>query len=242
MRTPPPRPGRQGARGLHAQVLDALGRRVVSGELAEGASIDVEAMMAEFGVSRTVVREALRVLGAKGLVGARPKLGTYVEDRGRWLLLDVDVMRWRTTGDPDARLVAELDQVRGIIEPAAAAAAAADCTPERAAALGAAFADLLATWNSGDRQAHVDADVSFHVAILVASGNELLAQFEVVLAPAMRARHSLALAHVTSTAFLDLHRAVLDGIVAQDPVAARTSMQILIERSAADIAAIRSEP
>ncbi|UNK70336.1 FadR/GntR family transcriptional regulator [Microbacterium sp. H1-D42] len=224
-------------RGLHGEVLTVLGRRIVRGELAEGAAIDVEQVMAEFGVSRTVVREALRVLAAKGLVGARPRVGTYVAERSGWLLLDTDIMQWRTDGEPDPRLVRELDQVRGMIEPAAAAAAASHCSPEDADKLRQAFERLLAT-DAADHEAHVTADLDFHLAILAISGNELLTHFEVVLEPAMRARHTLAFESGVSPHFVGLHRAVFDAIIARDPEGARTAMVRLIAQATEQIAEI----
>ncbi|KQO95712.1 GntR family transcriptional regulator [Leifsonia sp. Leaf264] len=227
-----------GGRGLHGQVVHALGERMMRGDLVPGQSINTEDVMVEFDVSRTVVREALRVLTAKGLVDARPKHGTYVTERSRWELLDTDVMRWRTEGVPDARLVRELDQVRAIIEPAAAGIAAGSRTSEQLAAIEAAHDKLIASFDDDDEAAHIETDVAFHIAILAASGNELLERFEVVLEPAMQARHRLALRHATTTSFLDSHRAVFEAIAAGDPDAARERMQLLIDDSARDIAAI----
>ena len=100
-------------RGLHGQLVDALGSRIVGGEIQPGETIDGEAIEAEFEVSRTVVREALKVLSAKGLIDARPRLGTFVRDRAYWNLLDADVMAWRGRAEnPDSRLVLELGEVR----------------------------------------------------------------------------------------------------------------------------------
>ncbi|MCY7411658.1 MAG: GntR family transcriptional regulator [Salinibacterium sp.] len=82
-------------RGIHGQVVDVLGLRILSGELLPGSVVDPEALSAEFGVSRTVVREAIKVLAAKGLMDARPRTGTRITERSRWRLLDTDVMNWR---------------------------------------------------------------------------------------------------------------------------------------------------
>lgn len=208
------------------------------GVILPGQPISTEAAMEEFDVSRTVVREALRVLTAKGLVDARPNHGTRVTERNLWQLLDIDVMRWRTENEPDPRLVIELDQVRAIIEPAAAAIAAASRTPEQLAAIKRSHDRLVASFQNDDEDAHIESDVAFHIAILAASGNELLERLEVVLEPAMHARHKLALRHATTRDFLDSHRAVFEAIADGDPAAAREKMQLLIDASAREIAAI----
>ena len=232
---------RRRPRGLTGLVLDDLGRRIVQGELAVGDHIDPEQLVEQFAVSRTVVREALRVLASKGLVEARQKLGTFVAPRRGWLLLDVDVMRWRTEGTIDTRLVEELGQIRSIIEPAAARAAATRRTPEQLDDLKAAYELLASSFHERDHASHIDADVDFHVAILQASDNELMTQLEVVLEPAMRARHHIALTKAESVEFLEDHRAVMDHIVAGDPDAAEAAMRQLIERAAREVGAIISQ-
>ncbi len=84
-----------GNRGVHGQTVDTIARRVLSGELPEGATLDLTAMQAELGVSLTALRESLKVLTAKGLVDARQKRGTFVRPRSDWNLLDPDVLRWQ---------------------------------------------------------------------------------------------------------------------------------------------------
>lgn len=225
-------------RGLHGMVMNALGVRIMRGELVPESPIDPEALMTEFDVSRTVVREALKTLAAKGLVDARPKLGTYVTDRARWQLLDVDVMRWRVEEEVDRRLLIELDQVRTIIEPAAAAMAATAHSPAQLQTIRQAHARMIDALERGDESAHVDDDVAFHLAILAASGNELLERFEVILEPALRARHALAIRHATSTEYLDLHGAVVEAIEAGDADAAHARSESLLSISATELVEI----
>lgn len=224
-------------RGLHGQLVHELGVRIMSGELAPGSAIDPEGLAEEFAVSRTVVREALKVLTAKGLVGARPRFGTYVEDRGNWQLLDPEVMQWRTAREPDHRLVTELGEVRLVIEPAAARMAAERRTPAELERIGTACDRLDLAYRDGapDRPDHTEADLEFHRAVLAASGNELLEQFEVVLAPALQARDRLAHRHMTALDFLDGHRAVYEAIAHADADAAFEGMRTLMEFSAADV-------
>jgi len=213
--------------------------RIMRGQLKPGDTIDPDALLADFQVSRTVMREAIKVLTAKGLVDARPRLGTYVTERSRWQLLDSDVMNWRSQGTPDPLLVLELGEVRQVLEPAAAQMAAVRRTPEQLARIEAALHELESSFDEssrGDSNAtpHIEADLIFHSSVLAASGNELLARFEVILEPALHARDSLAYAYETTRDFLHDHRAVFEAIAAQDPNAARARMQELMDNAARD--------
>ncbi|NYF16540.1 DNA-binding FadR family transcriptional regulator [Microbacterium sp. AK009] len=230
------------ARGLHGQLVNELGAQIMRGDLEPGTTIDPDQVANDFDVSRTVVREALRALTAKGLVGARPRFGTYVTERNRWHLLDADVMTWRAGDDPDPRLVTELDEVRLVIEPAAARMAAERRSEGQLARIERAWEQLEKSYRGDqpDRPDHADADLEFHRSILTAAGNELLEQFEVVLAPALHARDRLAQRHITTLAFLDAHRAVYDAIAAGDGHAAQACMHSLMELSASDTASALS--
>src|SRR5690349_23211669 len=104
--------GYQG-RGLHGEVVERLGRRILSGELNAGVTLDIPGLERELDVSRTVLREALRVLKSKGLVDARPKRGTFVQPRTEWLLLDHDVVRWQFEGRDDRGFLDDLSEMRG---------------------------------------------------------------------------------------------------------------------------------
>jgi DNA-binding FadR family transcriptional regulator len=223
---------------LHGQVVNELGTRIMRGELPPGTVIDPDGLAHELEVSRTVVREALKVLTAKGFIVARPRVGTSITDRSHWQLLDAEVMSWRATGQPDPRLVIELDEVRLVIEPAAARMAAQRRTEEQLARMGAAMQALEDSYLSDDphRPDHAVADLEFHRAILAASGNELLERFEVVLEPALQARDRLAHDHMTDLNFLDDHRHVYEAIVAQDERQAHRLMTALMELSASDSA------
>src|SRR5262249_34559249 len=115
-------------RGVHGQTVEALARRILGGEIPEGATLDLVALQSELDVSLTALRESLKVLAAKGMVDARQKRGTFVRARADWTLLDADVLRWqfeggRTTG-AERSLLRNLAEVRAIIEPAAVRLAA----------------------------------------------------------------------------------------------------------------------
>jgi len=89
-------------RGLHGQTVDTLARRVLSGEYPPGTVLDLPTLRTELDVSLTVLREALKVLSAKGMIGARQKRGTFVRPRESWNMLDADVMRWHIQATTDA--------------------------------------------------------------------------------------------------------------------------------------------
>jgi DNA-binding FadR family transcriptional regulator len=136
--------GRNGARattalrGLHAQTVETLGSRIVRGYYEPGQALSPDQLESEFGISKTVLREAFRVLAAKGLVDARQKRGTVVRARAAWSLLDADLLRWQG-GQPDAAFFANLAEVRSIVEPAGARLAAERRTEEDLADLRAAL-------------------------------------------------------------------------------------------------------
>jgi DNA-binding FadR family transcriptional regulator len=106
------------ARNLHGHVTQELGVRIVSGALRPGDALPREEVLAEqMAVSRTALREAMRVLSAKGLVEARPKVGTRVREERYWQQLDADVLAWRCASMPTADFVQKLAEMREIFEP-----------------------------------------------------------------------------------------------------------------------------
>src|SRR5437762_3646065 len=125
-------PPRQGTgRRLHGAIARKLGADILSGDYAAGETLPTEAMATEtLGVSRAAYREAIQTLIAKGLVESRPKAGTRVLPRDRWNLLDPDVLACAFAREPDHGLIASLFELRGIVEPAHAARAAARRTRE----------------------------------------------------------------------------------------------------------------
>src|SRR5262249_7406491 len=126
----------------------------------------------EFGVSRTAVREAIRLLSAKGLTVSRPKIGTRVRPRSDWNMLDPDVLRWQIDQNPTEEFIHSLFEMREIIEPAAASRAAERGSEEEIAALGVAM-DGIQNEERGS-PAQIKADVRFHMVILEASRNPML--------------------------------------------------------------------
>ena len=221
-----------GSRGVHGQTVETIARRVLSGQLPEGATIDLTALQTELDVSLTALRESLKVLAAKGLVDARQKRGTFVRPRADWNLLDPDVLRWQFSQEPDVALLRSLHEVRTIVEPAAVRLAAERHTEDDLARLDAALAEMS---GAADSPSAVAADLAFHRALLDAAHNELLTRMQTVLESALAARDQLV--HGTAKHSDDpvpSHRSVLDGVRARNPDAAEAAMRTLLDKAVSD--------
>lgn len=221
-------------RGLHGQIVHELGTRIVSGRLGPEESIDLGRLEVELDISRTVLREALKVLAAKGLIDARQKRGTFVRPRTHWHLLDADVLRWQFSGQVTEEALGQLAEVRIIVEPAGARLAALRREEADLAALSEA---LQAMAESGPASAGtVEADLRFHRALLTATHNELLIRMEAVIEVGLAARD--ALVHTDHGGAvrdpLPAHRAVFDAVRDRDPDAAEQAMRELLEQAVRD--------
>jgi GntR family transcriptional regulator, galactonate operon transcriptional repressor len=219
-------------RGLHAQTVETLGSRIVRGYYEPGQALPPDELENEFGISKTVLREALRVLAAKGLVDARQKRGTVVSARASWSLLDADLLRWQG-GQPDAAFFANLAEVRSIVEPAGARLAAQRRTEDDLADLRAAL-DQMASAGT-DARAVVQADLAFHQALLDSAHNELLSRMEVVIEAGLRARDAVVHSGEHWPDSVPAHRAILDAIEARNGAAAEQAMHKLLEQAVVDV-------
>lgn len=220
---------------LHAELVGKLGLRIVRGDYPPGSRIDVEALEPEFGVSKTAIREALRVIREKGLIDSWPKRGTIVNKRDSWKLLDGDVIMWRREARrDDDRLLAELSQLRDVIEPATARMAAQFRDATDIEALRSSFAEFEAAGQDVERLAAADRD--FHLRLLQATHNELMMRLDVVVVHAVDARNRIQ--HHPGAGWLDPvpdHRRVLDAVEAGDPTAAEAAMRYAIRESDVDL-------
>lgn len=222
-------------RGLHGEVVHTIGVQIVGGELQPGDPLPPEdELIADLAVSRTVLREAVRVLAAKGLVAARPKTGTRVRPRAEWNILDPDVLSWRIEATDDRGLYVEATEMRLGIEPLASRLAATRALDEEAAGIAEAFAAMEA--GADDQAAYLAADLQFHDRILGACHNELLGHLGGILHGVLRTTFKLTTTPKRSRRrALPLHRAILDGIIARDEARAEEATRLLIADSAADI-------
>ncbi|MDT7789015.1 MAG: hypothetical protein QOF58_7434 [Pseudonocardiales bacterium] len=222
-------------RGVHGQTVEALAGRILAGEIGEGDTLDLPALREELDVSLTALREALKVLSAKGIIDARQKRGTFVQPRSSWNLLDTDVMRWQTEAGADHGLFDELTEMRVIVEPAAARLAAERASDADIEALGGAVERMA---SARDLAATVRADLEFHRLLMAATHNAFLTQVERILAIGLAERDKLVHGSVEDDP-VPSHRAVLDAISARDPEAAYEAMRALVDKSGADLNRVR---
>jgi DNA-binding FadR family transcriptional regulator len=220
--------------GAHERLVSSLGTSIVTGEFQPGQDLDPMGLGKQFGVSRTAMREALRVLMAKGLVDARPKRGTFVTLRRQWNLLDADVLRWRFDGAVDDLFLTELAEVRLMVEPMAASLAAKRRTDRDLADLEDALAALRRSIGP-DATAQVEADFAFHAALLDAAHNELLTRMATVIEAGMRLRDRYTHGSLDTKA-VELHAKVLLAVRNKRSRAAHAAMSALIDQSIVDTA------
>jgi DNA-binding FadR family transcriptional regulator len=214
-------------RNLTHGLLDHLGKMIVSGSY-DGIPFPTEAELStQHGVSRSVTREAVKMLTAKGLLMARPRQGTSIRPVSHWNLFDPDVLRWLLERKFSIELLSQFNQLRVAIEPAAAALAAQTAGPEELALIDAGFARMVAAEAGQDDE--LEADIAFHISVLKASGNPFFEQFRDVVRTALRTSIRLTNRIVGRTADLAAHGAVRQAILARDPEAARAAMVRIID-------------
>lgn len=219
--------------GLHAELLDKLGRALASHELAAGTVLRAEELEARYGVSRTVVRETIRVLESMGMVRSRRRVGTTVEPREHWNVYDPMVIRWRLAGEGRDEQLRSLSELRAGFEPVAAALAARRATPAHCGALTGAVMDMAVHARSGDLEAYLVADVLFHRTLLQASGNEMFGALDTVVAEVLSGRTHHGLMPATpEPGAVRLHADVAEAVQSGEAVGARRAMQAIIEEAA----------
>ncbi|WP_315760263.1 FadR/GntR family transcriptional regulator [Sphingomonas sp. Y38-1Y] len=213
-------------RNLTHGMLDTLGKAIVVGRY-EARRFPTEAEIAKaHGVSRSVTREAVKMLTAKGLVSARPRQGTVVQPSANWNLFDPDVLRWLLERKVSVELLRQFNELRVAIEPEAAALAARFHEADDLKAI----RDGLDQMREAER-GHgnvLDADIAFHVAVLRASKNPFYAQFQTMVATALRTSIRYTNRIKGRSANIGDHAAVADAIEARDVEGARTAMRRII--------------
>ncbi|MFI2259054.1 FadR/GntR family transcriptional regulator [Streptomyces tubercidicus] len=217
--------------GAHQRAVEALAERILKGTYGEGDSLVMAEVRAELDVSHTVLREAIKVLTTKGLLGADKKRGTFVRPREDWNLLDADVLRWKLAAGVSSDFFADVLELRRSIEPAAAALAAERRTDEDLAALDAALSAMAAS--DIDPVLLVRADASFHTAMLIASNNRFYAQMHRLIVPVLVQRDRAVPA--AAGAFEHphaLHAAVVEAVRNRDIDGAYMAMLELLDVSA----------
>jgi DNA-binding FadR family transcriptional regulator len=230
-RSPPER------KSMHPQIVRDLGMRIVAGEFPPGGRLPVEAVLcAGYQVSRSVLREATRVLVAKGLVVSRQRAGVIVRPRSDWHLLDPDVLYWLVQSQPASEFVTTLMTVRRIFEPAAAALAARVASEEQLHGIAEAYAGMEAARTPEEL---LEPDLAFHRRIAEATGNDLLAYVGNMLSLALRESIKLS-SKLPNTHALSLprHKAILTALLHRDALSARQATLVQLEETREDISRI----
>lgn len=214
-------------KNLHHKLAQSIGEQILKGIYAPGAILPNEADWCRiYGASRTAVREAIKTLNGKGLLASRPKIGSRVEPRERWNLLDRDVLAWHFAAMDRKDFMQSTQEARKILEPGIAALAAAKRTPSQMARLEAA---LEAMREARTGAAMVAPDVEFHLALLAAANNELLASFGLIIEWALPAVFDYSTRHNPKPeTVVPLHEAVVRAIQRGAPEAARRGMAALL--------------
>jgi DNA-binding FadR family transcriptional regulator len=218
----------------HDQIARVLGTEILLGVYPPGANLPAEAeLLARFEVSRTVLREVLKTLAAKGLVSAKTRVGTRVSDPVRWNLFDATVLSWRVALGLDDGFRHELFEIRRLVEPRAAELAAVRRDPKSIAELRTLIERMGAEGHS--RRSFAEADLDFHLAIGAASGNSLMRSIAGVIEAALIASFTLS----SPTESMELkaenvrnHAAIVDAIEVGDAAAASAAMLHVIEAGA----------
>jgi DNA-binding FadR family transcriptional regulator len=219
---------------MHGRIVRELGLAILAGEIAPGERLPAEGeLIATYEVSRPVLREAVRVLVAKGLVVSRQRAGAIVRPRSDWHLLDPDVLTWMTQTRPEPEFVATLMTVRRIFEPNVAALAAQAASPEQLAAIAQAYEHMAA---ARDHDTLIEPDLAFHRRIAEATGNDLLAYIGNMLSLALRESIKLSnrLPHAHALS-LPRHKAILTALQNRDAEAARRATLLQLDATATDL-------
>jgi len=222
-------------KNVHGNTLEWLGEAIVAGHYPAGAVLPSEPLLGEqLGVSRTVVREAVKSLAAKGLLRTGPKVGTRVQPPADWNWFDPDLVAWQSKAGLTRDFLRDLHELRVVVEPAGVRLAALRATAHDIAEIEAAFAGMAsAVEHGGD---YVTPDLRFHQGLLRASHNRMMMQMSKALGAVLRVSFELStLKPERAGKSLPQHRAVLDAVIAGDPNKAERAILVLIDDAGREI-------
>ncbi|MEN9538386.1 MAG: hypothetical protein RLZZ126_621 [Pseudomonadota bacterium] len=225
-------------KNVHGNTVDLLGEAIVAGRYPQGCTLPPEPLLCvELGVSRTVVREAIKSLVAKGLISTGPKVGTKVLPSDQWNWIDAQVISWQVKAGLTPEFVRDLQDLRRVVEPAAVRMAAKHASADDIEELRAAFAGMEdAAHNGGDYVAH---DLRFHQGLLLASHNRMLIQMGKALSALLRASFEVSTQRTGGpVSSLPTHKAVMLAVAAGQPVKAEKAILALIDGAQQDIESI----
>ncbi len=225
---------------VHSAIANEIGLRIVRGDYPPGTILPNEAKWSEtFNVSRSAVREAIKMLMAKSLLSSRPKVGSRVEPRDRWNLLDRDVLSWYAMSPDREKFLQTVQEFRTIVEPEAAALAAKRRSATQMAEISRACQDM---GTATVLRARTEADTRFHMAILRASGNELLVPLGALIESALDYLFIYITREVNDLHFAQhLHENIEREIRLQRPERARVAVRKLLGNTDEIIAGVRPD-
>ena len=210
-------------------VLDSLGRAIVTGEMAPGQSLTLEAIQSRYGVSRTLARDCVHTLESIGIVASRRRVGIVVQPREHWSALAPELVRWQLEADPRGPKLGALTELRAAIEPVAAAGAARRATEEQRSGLLALAAAIRAKGATGNVASYLDDDIAFHSLVLEASHNDTFKALTGIVAEVLSGRARLTgRVQVPQPEALELHERVASAIAAGNAATAESSMRDLV--------------
>ncbi len=216
---------------LSQRMTQELGKAIVCGVYPKDESLPTEAELCEqFGVSRTAVREAVKMLSAKGLISSRPRQGIRILPEQEWNIFDSDLLRWSLEGNPSLRVLREFLQMRIAIEPEAASLAARYADDTAIDAIGEALEGMRDAKNKPEEG--LQADINFHVSILYASKN----RFYIRLRDFIQTALNVSIRHTNvikgdQDAVIDDHAKVYNAIRNRNPERAKAAMLLLIDEA-----------
>jgi DNA-binding FadR family transcriptional regulator len=213
---------------LHSLIERGIGERILGGEFVPGSLLPNEAAWGKvYNASRTAVREALKSLAAKGLIASRPKIGSRVEPKMRWNLLDRDVLAWHRAATDRKAFLLSTQEFRRIVEPGIAELAARKRTSGQIDDLVAA---LDAMREARSHSEMVAADVQFHEVLLNASNNDLLMPFNILIDETLANLFDFTTQRNPSyRQAIKLHEAIARAVIASEPANARKAMLALLD-------------
>ncbi|MEU1424698.1 FCD domain-containing protein [Kitasatospora sp. NPDC005751] len=222
--------------GLPGRLLADLGPAIASGEIPEGAVLRAEELEQRYGVSRTVVREAVRILEGMGLVASRRRVGSTVQPKSAWDVFDPLVIRWRLAGTDRPAQLRSLGSLRVAVEPAAAALAARHASDDERRELLSLAGELTMTARAADLATFLRHDIAFHATVLKASRNEMFAHLGDTVGAVLTGRTEYHLMpHQPEPYAIRLHREVAEAICAGDAAHAERAMRTIAEGALAEL-------
>jgi DNA-binding FadR family transcriptional regulator len=224
-----PRTPKSGAGGkLHSLIAQGIGERILGGEFKPGTLLPNEAAWGKtYGASRTAVREAIKALAAKGLISSRPKVGSHVEPKAKWNLLDRDVLAWHRSATDRKAFRLSTQEFRRIVEPGIAELAAGKRTIKQIDELVGALDDMREAKSHAEM---VAADVQFHEVLLAAANNDLLMPFNILIDETLGNLFDFTTQrNPRYRQALKLHEAIARAVIAGDPATARKAVLALLD-------------